>query len=259
MKQNSMTITFLGSGTSQGVPVIACECHVCNSVESKDKRLRSSILIHINGENYVIDSGPDFRTQMLREKVKSLRAILLTHEHKDHIAGLDDVRAFNYREKRDMDVFCSERVEEALHREFQYVFSGVKYPGIPVVNINRIENKTFKLPCGEEVVPIEVMHYKLPVFGFRFRNFAYITDAKTVSIDERMKLKNLDVLIVNALHKSEHISHFNLKEALDFIADIKPKKAFLTHISHLFGTHEEIIKMLPDNVFVSYDGLRIVL
>lgn len=251
-----MKVTILGSGTSQGVPVIACECRVCASLDPKDKRLRSSVLIEVGGENFVIDSGPDFRQQMLREKVKSLRAVLFTHEHKDHIAGLDDVRAFNYREGRDMEVFCSEAVEFALRREFHYVFSENRYPGIPSLNLNRIVNAEFELNNGVKVMPIHVMHYKMPVFGFRIGDFTYITDAKTISPEERKKVRGSKILIINALHRSEHISHFNMEEALEFIADVKPEKAYLTHISHLFGTHEEIVKMLPENVFPAYDGLQ---
>jgi len=251
-----LSITFLGTGTSQGVPVIACDCKVCSSTDSKDNRLRSSILISTRDENFVVDTGPDFRQQMLKNKVKSLKAVMFTHEHKDHIAGLDDVRAFNYAEKRDMEIFCSEDVEEALHREFHYVFATNKYPGVPQVNINIIENKPFNI--GElSVVPIAVKHYKMPVFGFRFDDFTYITDAKTVSSKERDKIRGTKVLVVNALRKNEHISHFNLEEALDFIKDINPETAYLTHISHLFDTHKEIEKLLPENVFVAYDGMKI--
>lgn len=254
---STLKITVLGSGTSQGVPVIACSCAICSSDDKNDKRLRSSLLFSFRGENYVIDSGPDFRQQMLQNNVQSLRGILFTHEHKDHVAGLDDVRAFNYKEGRDMQVYCSERVEEALKREFQYVFSTERYPGIPQININTIENKEFILPCGMLIRPIEVMHYKLPVFGFRIGNFTYITDAKTVSEEEIEKIKGTEVLIVNALHHSEHLSHFNLKEALEFIDEINPKKAYLTHISHLFGKHKDIEKILPPNVFPAFDGMTL--
>lgn len=250
-------VTFLGTGTSQGVPVIACGCQVCSSKDPKDKRLRSSVMITLNDENYVIDTGPDFRQQMLSNNVQTLRAILYTHEHKDHVAGMDDVRAFNFKEQRDMEIFCSERVEEALIREFYYVFESVKYPGVPVVNINRIYNEPFELPTEEVVTPIEAMHYKMPVFGFRIGDFTYITDAKTIAPEEREKIKGSKVLVVNALRIREHISHFNLEEALEFIKDVKPEKAYLTHISHLFDRHEEIEKMLPENVFVAYDGLTI--
>ncbi len=252
-----MKITILGSGTSQGVPVIACECDVCASTDPLDKRLRASILISDKDQNFVIDTGPDFRQQMLRAHVKSLRAIIYTHEHKDHVAGMDDVRAFNYCERRDMEIFCTERVENALKKEFHYVFSNDNYPGIPTVHLNRIENKSFQLPDGPMITPIEVMHYKMPVFGYRINDFTYITDAKTIAPAEIEKVKGTKILIVNALHRSEHISHFNLEEALAFIAIIQPEKAYLTHISHLFGKHSEIEESLPENVFIAYDGLEI--
>lgn len=252
-----MKITILGSGTSQGVPVIACDCAVCHSSDALDKRLRSSILISDQTENFVIDTGPDFRQQMLNHSVKSLRAVIYTHEHKDHLAGLDDVRAFNYKEQRDMEVFCTEAVEIALRREFQYIFSNDRYPGIPSIQINRIENKAFELPNGLTLLPIEVLHYKMPVFGYRIGDFTYITDAKTISETEKQKVKGTKILVVNALHRSEHISHFNLDEALAFIAEIKPEKAYLTHISHLFGKHQEIEKELPPNVFLAYDGMTL--
>ena len=254
---SELKITFLGTGTSQVIPVIACDCVVCQSADPRDNRTRSSILISVNGENYVVDTGPDFRAQMLRENVKSLRAVLFTHEHKDHVAGMDDVRAFNFKEKRDMEIFCSERVEEALVREFYYVFESIKYPGVPSVNVNRIENNAFMLPCGERIIPVEVMHYKMPVLGFRIKDFTYITDAKTVDDSEVEKVKGSRVLVVNALRKNEHISHFNLDEALDFIEKINPEMAYLTHISHLFDSHEEIERELPKNVRVAYDGLKI--
>ncbi len=258
-KKHSIKITVLGSGTSQGVPVIACDCAVCHSTDQKDQRFRASIMISYNKENFVIDSGPDFRQQMLAYNVKSLRAIIYTHEHKDHVAGMDDVRAFNYKEQRDMELFCTEAVEEALKREFHYVFSGARYPGIPTVNINRIENSSFRLPNGPILTPIEVMHYKMPVFGFRLDDFTYITDAKTISAKEKEKVKGTKILIVNALHRSEHLSHFNLEEALAFIAEINPQRAYLTHVSHMFGKHQEIEASLPPNVFVAYDGMTIQL
>ena len=259
MTNYSLNITVLGSGTSQGVPVIACNCNVCTSDESKDKRLRCSILISFNNENYVIDAGPDFRYQMLRENVQTLRAVLFTHEHKDHVSGLDDVRAFNFKEERDMEVYCSERVEVALRREFHYVFDENKYPGVPLIQLHTINKEKFILPGGLEVLPIEVMHYKMPVNAFRIKDFAYITDAKTISETEKEKLIGVKILIVNALRIPEHISHFNLEEALALINEIKPEKAYLTHISHLFGTHEEIQALCPPNVYPAYDGLKIAL
>ncbi len=257
---NPFEVTILGSGTSQGVPVIACNCEVCSSDDKKDKRLRCSIMLTIDGKNYVIDSGPDFRQQMLREKVETLDAILFTHEHKDHVAGMDDVRAFNFAEKKDMQIYCSKQVEKALHREFYYVFEAVKYPGVPKVDIQLIskENK-FKISEGIEVTPIEVMHYKMPVLGFRIGDFTYITDAKTINQEEKNKIKGTKVLILNALRKEEHISHFNLEQALELIEELQPEKAYLTHISHLFGKHEDIMKMLPENVFVVYDGMKITI
>lgn len=250
-----MKITMLGTGTSQGVPVIACDCHVCTSTNPKDNRLRCAVLISISDENYCIDSGPDFRQQMLRENVKTLSGILFTHEHKDHVAGLDDVRAFNFREQKDMNIYCSEPVEVALRREFHYAFAEDKYPGVPSLNIVPIDKNPFVLPNGVEVIPIQVMHYKMPVLGFRIGDFTYITDAKTITEEEKLKIKGTEILIVNALRLQEHIAHFNLEEALEFIAEVNPKKAYLTHISHLFGTHEEIMQLLPPNVFAAYDGL----
>jgi phosphoribosyl 1,2-cyclic phosphate phosphodiesterase len=250
-----MKITMLGTGTSQGVPVIACDCRVCTSTDSRDKRLRCSVLITIDGENYCIDSGPDFRQQMLRENVKTLSGVIFTHEHKDHIAGLDDVRAFNFRERRDMNVYCAAPVEEALRRDFHYAFAENKYPGVPSLRIYPIDKNPFELSNGTKIIPIEVMHYKMPVLGYRIGDFTYITDAKTISEEEKEKIRGTEILVVNALRIQEHISHFNLEEALAFIEEIQPKKAYLTHISHLFGTHEEISAMLPPNVYAAYDGL----
>jgi phosphoribosyl 1,2-cyclic phosphate phosphodiesterase len=251
-----LMITVLGSGTSQGVPVIACDCSVCQSPDSRDKRLRSALLFQKNKETFCIDTGPDFRQQMLNEQVKSLRGVLFTHEHKDHVAGLDDVRAFNFFEKRPMQIYCSKAVELALKREFQYVFEGPKHAGIPSLEIHTINQLPFELPGNIWVQPIQAMHDKLPVLGFRVGRFCYLTDVKTIAKAERDKLKDLDVLIVNALRKEAHRSHFNLTDALLLIDEVKPKKAFLTHISHMFGTHEEIEKILPPHVKVCYDGMK---
>jgi phosphoribosyl 1,2-cyclic phosphate phosphodiesterase len=252
-----LKITVLGSGTSQGVPVITCNCDVCLSTNPKDKRLRSSILVSIGEKNIVIDTGPDFRQQMLRANVQSLEAVVYTHEHKDHVAGMDDVRAFNFKQKRDMDVFCNASTEVALRREFHYVFMHNPYPGIPKVHINRIQNEQFEV-AGIPFVPVEVMHYELPVFGYRVGDFAYITDAKTIAPEEKEKLKGTKVLIVNALRKEEHISHFNLEEALAFIEEIQPEKAYLTHISHLMGLNDEVQALLPPNVEIAWDGLEFI-
>ena len=252
-----MKLTFLGTGTSQGVPVIACDCGVCLSSDIRDKRLRSSVMITINNLNYLIDCGPDFRQQMLREKIQDIRAILFTHEHKDHIAGMDDVRAFNFKHDKDMDVYCDMNVQKALLREFPYVFSDNKYPGVPEVNIHQINsNKSFNID-GNLFTPIEVMHYKLPVLGFRVNDLTYITDAKTISGKEIEKIKGTRVLVVNALRISEHISHFNLKEALSFINHVKPERAYITHVSHLMGRSEDVQKQLPDQVILAYDGLKV--
>lgn len=256
---HDLKVTVLGSGTSQGVPVIGCDCHVCCSKDTRDKRLRSSLLITWNNQNFVIDTGPDFRQQMLREKVKSLRAILYTHEHKDHIAGMDDVRAFNYLERRDMELFCSSDVKTALHREFYYAFEAVKYPGVPNVNIHLISEKDkFRLPDGPEVEPILVMHHKMPVLGFRFGDFAYVTDIKTITNNELEKLKGVKILILGCLRLKQHLSHLNLEEALALIEIIQPEMTYLTHISHLFETHENILRMLPPNVVPAHDGLQFV-
>ena len=252
-----MKITFLGTGTSQGVPVIACKCKVCQSTNSKDKRLRTSILINYNGKNIVVDTGPDFRQQMLINQVDNLDAVLFTHEHKDHIAGLDDIRAFNYQSKKDMPIYATEQVQFGLKKEFHYIFADFQYPGIPKVKLNTIHNfKPFTL-FGKTITPIEVMHYKLPVTAFRIDNFTYITDANFISDSEKLKLKGTEILVVNALRKEEHISHFTLQQALDLITEIKPKQAYLTHISHLLGTHNDVSLELPDNVSIAYDGLEI--
>jgi phosphoribosyl 1,2-cyclic phosphate phosphodiesterase len=251
-----MKVTFLGTGTSQGIPVIACQCEVCKSSDPKDNRLRCSVLLSFENKNIVIDTGPDFRQQMLRNKVRNLDAVLYTHEHKDHIAGLDDVRAFNYFQSKHMDVYLTKDVESALKREFAYVFAEDKYPGIPLLNLHTIENRPFEI-YGKKFLPVEVKHYKMPVFGYRFDNFAYITDAKTIDKTELDKLFGLDYLVINALRHETHISHLTLKEALDIIKYLSPKNAFLTHISHQLGLQSVVSKTLPSNVYLAFDGLEI--
>jgi len=258
MHSSVFHVTVLGSGTSQGVPVIACDCPVCRSDDPRDKRLRSSIMITINGLNYVVDTGPDFRQQMLRENVRELEAIFFTHEHKDHLAGLDDVRGFNFSQQKKMKVYCDHRVSTAIHREYHYIFSPIRYPGVPEIDIQTIDKHSIiAIAGGGSVHPIEVMHHKLPILGFRFRDFTYITDAKTISTAEKKKIVGTNTLIVNALRKEEHLSHFNLEEALALIEEIAPQRAYLTHISHLMGKHNEIERTLPPNVFLAYDGLKI--
>jgi len=253
-----MKITFLGTGTSQGIPVIACDCAICTSDDQYDKRLRASILIEVKGKVIVIDSGPDFRYQMLRAGVKHLDAIVFTHEHKDHVAGMDDIRAFNHRQQTEIDVYAHERVQEALRREFSYIFFHVKYPGAPLVHLHEIINKPFKI--GEvEVCPIEVMHFKLPVFGFRIGDFTYITDAKTVSVEEKQKIKGTSILVINALQKEKHISHFTLDEAIAFAQEIGAQKTYFTHLSHKMGKHITISSELPKGIELAYDGLIITL
>jgi phosphoribosyl 1,2-cyclic phosphate phosphodiesterase len=251
-------ITFLGTGTSQGVPIIACPCIVCHSKDPKDKRLRTSVLIEEMGKTFVIDTGPDFRQQMLRENVKNMDAVIFTHEHKDHTAGFDDIRAFNFILQKKIDVYASARVQEAIKREFSYIFSDFKYPGIPEINLHLIENKKIDIH-GVEFIPIEVMHYKLPVFGYRVGDFSYITDANFIGPEEKNKLKNSKVLVLNALRKEEHISHFTLQEAVDLVKELKPEMAYFTHISHQLGLHKEIELELPDNIRLAYDGLKLEL
>jgi len=247
-------ITLLGTGTSQGVPVIGCDCTVCQSTDPKDNRLRVSVLIEVAGKTLIIDTGPDFRYQMLRAKVKRLDAILFTHEHKDHIAGLDDVRAFNYFQQEAMEVYAHKRVQESLIREFHYAFSAIKYPGVPLINLNEIKNEPFDVQ-GVGITPVEVLHYKLPVLGFRIGDFTYITDAKTVSDVEKAKIKGSKVLVINALQKDKHISHFTFDEAIEFAKEMNAEKTYFTHISHRLGRHQDISKELPEGIELAFDGL----
>tara|TARA_R100001369_G_scaffold23263_2_gene42781 strand:- start:2677 stop:3507 length:831 start_codon:yes stop_codon:yes gene_type:complete len=258
IKLTGLKITFLGTGTSQGIPIIGSTHPVCLSANLKDKRLRVSVLIEWNDYTYVIDCGPDFRQQMLTANVSKIDGIIFTHEHADHTMGLDDIRPFFFRQG-DISLYAHQRVFKSLEKRFDYIFETEnKYPGAP--NVTQIEITNNSFPLGDiDVMPIDGLHYKLQVFGFRFDRFAYLTDMKTVSDKEIDKLQNLDVLVINALRKKEHISHFNLKEALGFIKKVKPKRAYLTHISHHLGFHDDVQQKLPNNVFLAYDNLQITI
>ena len=252
-----MKITFLGTGTSQGVPLIACDCTICASNNIRDKRLRSSILVQVDDQNIVIDSGPDFRQQMLRTGIKHLDALVFTHAHKDHIAGMDDIRGFNFAMKKPIDVYCTSKVVDHMKREFHYIFEEIKYPGIPEVDIHLIQNDQNFFVGKTEIQPIEVKHLNMKVLGFRFDKFVYITDANYISDKEKEKIKGCEVLVLNALRIETHLSHFSLREAIALVNEIKPKRAFFTHISHQLGLHDEIEKDLPPNIRLAYDGLEI--
>jgi phosphoribosyl 1,2-cyclic phosphate phosphodiesterase len=253
-----LKVTLLGTGTSQGVPVIGCHCEVCRSVDYRDNRLRVSVHLQVNGKSFIIDSGPDFRQQALRERIRTLDALIFTHEHKDHTAGLDDIRAYNFSQHKDMPLYGEERVLEQLKREFAYIFSGVQYPGIPRVQLNPISEEPFEIE-SVEFIPIRVKHYKLPVLGFRVGDFTYITDANFISEEEMDKVRGSKVIVLGALRKEPHISHFSLQEAIDVLTELKPEKAYLTHISHLMGLHHEVELELPDFIRLGYDGLQIEL
>ena len=251
-----MKVTFLGTGTSQGVPVIACKCPVCRSTDTRDKRLRTSAMIETAGKVIVIDTGPDFRQQMLRARVDQLDAILYTHDHKDHIAGLDDVRAFNFIHQRAVDVYLEERVVPSIKREFSYIFAENKYPGIPQINLNTIDDFAFSA-SDIGVIPIRAFHYRLPVIGFRIGDFTYITDANYIPEEEKEKIAGSRYLVISALRKQKHISHFSLPEAVKLINEFGPRRGYITHISHQMGLHREVQKELPPNIKLAYDGLTV--
>ncbi|MCF8302335.1 MAG: MBL fold metallo-hydrolase [Bacteroidales bacterium] len=256
MTRSNLEVVFLGTGTSIGVPVIACDCPVCCSQDMKDKRFRSSILVRKGETTLVIDCGPDFRFQMLKQKVENIDAVVFTHEHRDHIAGLDDVRAFNYIWNKRINIYGCKRVMDSIRNEFPYIFNETRFFGAPQLDINVIDNKPFEVK-DMAIEPIEVMHNKLCIFGYRIDNFTYITDASAISETEKAKIKGTKTLVINALRNSKHVSHFSLKQALGVIDEIQPQTAYLTHISHFLGIHEEVQASLPANVHLAYDNLKI--
>lgn len=251
-----MKITVLGTGTSQGVPVIACNCKVCSSKDPRDKRLRCAILVEDAGTTLLVDAGPDFRQQMLQHHVSNLDAVLLTHEHADHIFGLDDIRSYNWIRKAPMDIYCEKRVAENLKTIFNYAFAENRYPGTPQMELLPIDEKPFQVK-GIEVTPIRMYHHKLPVHGFRFGKLAYLTDFNRIEPEELNKLKGVEVLIICALRRNSHISHLNLSEALNLASQISPYQTYLTHMSHEMGLHADLLSELPDGVEPAYDGLVI--
>ncbi len=251
-----LKITFLGTGTSSGVPMIGCSCEVCTSTDKKDNRLRSSILVQSSTTTFVIDTTPDFRYQMLRIDNKKLDAVLFTHAHKDHIAGLDDIRAYNYFQQKSMDVFANTQTIESLKREFYYVFADKQYPGIPQIQLNLIDENSFVI--GDiNVQPVVVWHLNMKVFGFRMGNFCYITDANKIENIEKEKIKGVNYLVLNALRKEPHLSHFTLNEAIDLAKELKVPNVYFTHISHQLGLHASVNKTLPSNMQLAYDGLTV--
>lgn len=251
-----MKVTFLGTGTSQGVPFIGCTCEVCTSCDPKDKRLRTSIHLEIDNLSIVIDTGPDFRQQMLRAGIVRLDHILYTHSHKDHVAGMDDIRAYNYLQQKAIDIHCTEATLKQLKAEFAYVFAEEKYPGIPEIDVHLFHNHPFQID-QLNIIPIRTLHYKMEVFGFRIKDFVYITDANQIAPEELEKTKGCQVLVLNALRHEKHISHFSLPEALDIVRQVQPQTAYFTHISHQLGKHQDVEQSLPDSVYLAYDGLSL--
>lgn len=251
-----MKLTFLGTGTSQGVPVIACRCRVCRSVDERDRRLRTSALLTTDdGKHILFDIGPDFRQQMLRQKVESLDAIMVTHAHRDHVAGLDDVRSFNYVQHKNMDVYLNAIAKHALMRDYGYIFEHHEYPGLPEADLHEVDAPF--VAAGVTVVPVKAMHKDLPILAFRVGEMAYITDANHIAPEELEKLKGVKVMVINALRREKHFSHFSLPEALEVIDKVQPERAYLTHISHEMGLHAEVEKTLPQGVFLAYDNLEV--
>lgn len=251
-----LTITFLGTGTSSGVPMIGCDCEVCRSEDKKDNRLRASILVQSPTTTLVVDTGPDFRYQMLRQQVRKLDAVVFTHPHRDHMAGLDDVRAFNFFQKKYIDIYADSLMEEAVRRDFYYAFADTKYPGIPELNLITISDQPFMV--GDiPVVPVKVWHLRMPVLGFRFGRFTYITDANRIEEEEKLKIRGSRVLVLNALRKQQHISHFTLGEAVDMAMELQVPEAYFTHMSHQMGLHADIEAELPEHIHLAWDGLQL--
>ena len=248
-----MRVRLLGTGTSQGIPIIGCTCPVCTSTDERDHRLRTSALVEVDGLNILIDAGPDLRQQLLRCGVTRLDALLMTHEHKDHTGGIDDVRPINFLMKQPLNIFGQPRVMKAIHNDYAYAFATEQYPGVPQLVLNPIQPEPFEVK-GVEVIPVKVRHMTLPIFGYRIRNFAYITDASFISETEKKKLKGVKVLVINALRREQHYSHFNLEQALAVIDEVKPERAYLTHVSHRLGKYVEVSAELPENVFLGIDN-----
>ena len=251
-----MKVTFLGTGTSHGVPLIGCKCKICVSLNPKDKRLRSSVIVDVNKKRLVIDTGPDFRQQMLKEKVDCIDAVIYTHDHRDHVAGLDDIRAFNYIMNKSIDIYAADIVQKGIREQFGYIFKEKKYPGIPDITFHTIENQPFHIN-ELEVTPILVKHMSLPVFGFRIQNFSYITDANFIAEKEKKKIYGSEVLVLNGLRKEPHPSHFTLSEAVKLAQELNCKNTYITHISHQLGLHEEVNDELPANIQLAHDGLSL--
>lgn len=253
-----MKLTFLGTGTSQGVPVIACRCAVCHSQDSRDRHLRTSALVETDYcQNILIDIGPDFREQMLREQVTHLDGILITHAHRDHVGGIDDIRAFNWVQHKKMEVFCNAEACLSIVRDYHYIFEPHEFPGLPEANLHKLSGDESFVVAGQNVMPIKAMHKDLPVLGYRLGPLAYITDANYISPEEIEKVKGVDTLVINALRQNKHFSHFCLSEALEVIGMVKPRVAYLTHMSHEMGLFAETEKLLPEHVHLAYDGLKI--
>lgn len=249
-------LTFLGTGTSQGVPIIGCHCDICSSCDPRDKRLRASVLVEYQGQKFLIDAGPDFRQQMLREQINHLDAILLTHNHKDHTGGLDDIRALNYLEKKATQIYCEKYVEDSLKMEYSYAFAENKYPGAPEWNVNIIEDQPFTIN-GVEIIPIRGKHFRLPVLGFRFGDIAYCTDMNNIPEEEFEKLKGLRHFVINCVRRGHHISHFSLEGALAVARRVGAEHSWLTHLSHQLPCHVDLAAELPEGVLPAYDGLVI--